>query len=129
MSTAELLDTFHASVALCSRKSYKKNVNKSSIVAYLVQQNFLWQTYLSFEEIFDIPFSFLHLILRFFYFILDFHNKSTRFHNNEIFLGCNSPKQVNRVFYRNHLIRVCALRFYDIIYTNSCCRQLPVVFA
>ena len=67
MSTAELLDTFHLSVS--PEKSYKKNVNKSYIVAYLVQQKFLWQTYLSFEEIFDIPFSFLH-------FILHFHNTS-----------------------------------------------------
>ena len=41
MSTAELLDTFHPSMALRSRKSHKKNVNKSYITAYLVQQKFL----------------------------------------------------------------------------------------
>ena len=61
--------SIHFTLVWLQKKSYKKNVNKSYIVAYLVQQKFLWQTYLSFEEIFDIPFSFLH-------FILHFHNTS-----------------------------------------------------
>ena len=116
MSAAELLDGFPPSVAPCSRKSYKKNVNKSCIVAYLVQQKLLRQTYWGFEEIFDMLFSFLQFILPFFHFILHFHNTSQ---HNKIFLECCSPKQVNGVFYRSHLIRICVLRFYGVICTKS----------
>ena len=85
MANVELLDTFHTSVGICSRISYKKNVTKSYIIASLAQWQFLWRVYLNFEEIFYITLSFLHFIFHFLHFIVNFHNTSQYVFTTTIF--------------------------------------------